>query len=392
MAPSADTLGNLRVALVHHWLVRMRGGEKVLEALCQMFPQADIYTLVFNPSEISAGIRQHRITTSWVQKLPWAKKHYTQYLPVFPLAIEQFDLSRYDLVVSSEAGVSKGVITRPETCHICYCHSPMRYVWSAYHVYLQAVPGVVRRRLIPFVMNYLRLWDVISSSRVDYYVANSRNVADRIWKYYRREAAVIYPPVATNDFVVANSVAEYYLAVGQLVPYKRFDLAVDAFNQLGRPLLIVGDGPEYSKLKKRAGKNIKLLGRTSDENLKEYLSRSRALISPGEEDFGMIAVEAHACGRPVIALARGGALEIVIPEVNGVFFEEETAVSLAEAVQRFESIEARFQPRIIQETARPFGKNRFEEEMRSFIVEKYREHGVRFQVGHRDYKSQSQRG
>ena len=386
MAPSADTLGNLRVALVHHWLVRMRGGEKVLEALCQIFPQADIYTLVFDPSEIPASIRQHRITTSWIQKLPWAKKYYTQYLPFFPFAIEQFELSGYDLVISSEAGVSKGVLTRPETCHICYCHTPLRYAWSAYHIYLQAVRSPFRRRLIPFVMNYLRLWDWVSSSRVDYYIANSQNVANRIRKYYRREAPVIYPPVATTDFGQAGAIEDYYLAVGQLVPYKRFDLAVDAFNQLGRPLLIVGDGPEYSRLQRKAGKNIKLLRRTSDEKLKECLSGGRALIFPGEEDFGMIAVEAHACGRPVIALARGGALEIVIPELNGIFFAEETASSLAEAVVRFESIEAKFQPRIIQETARPFREARFEREIRNFIFEKYQEHCDHFKVGRREYE------
>jgi glycosyltransferase involved in cell wall biosynthesis len=392
MAPSADTLGNLRVALVHHWLVRMRGGEKVLEALCQIFPQAHIYTLVFDPSEISESIRQHRITSSWIQKLPWAKKYYTQYLPFFPFAIEQFDLSGYDLVISSEAGVSKGVLTRPETCHICYCHTPMRYAWSAYHVYLQAVRSPFRRRLIPFVMNYLRLWDWVSSSRVDYYIANSQNVANRIRKYYRREAVVIYPPVATTDFGQAEAIEDYYLAAGQLVAYKRFDLAVEAFNQLDRPLIIVGEGPEYSKLKKKARKNIKLLGRTSDEELKKCLSQSRALIFPGEEDFGMITVEAHACGRPVIALAKGGALEVVIPEVNGVFFERETAVSLAEAVQGFESIEAKFQPRIIQETARLFGRERFEQQMRKFILEKYREHCSRFKVGWRECEPQNQRG
>jgi len=235
-------------------------------------------------------------------------------------------------------------------------------------------------------MNYLRLWDWVSSSRVDYYIANSQNVANRIRKYYRREAPVIYPPVATTDFGQAGAIEDYYLAVGQLVPYKRFDLAVDAFNQLGRPLLIVGDGPEYSRLQRKAGKNIKLLRRTSDEKLKECLSGGRALIFPGEEDFGMIAVEAHACGRPVIALARGGALEIVIPELNGIFFAEETASSLAEAVVRFESIEAKFQPRIIQETARPFREARFEREIRNFIFEKYQEHCDHFKVGRREYE------
>jgi glycosyltransferase involved in cell wall biosynthesis len=380
MSSTARALENLRVALIHHWLVRMRGGEKVLEALCLIFPQADIYTLVFDPCGISDTIKQHRITSSWIQKLPWAIRYYPHYLPLLPVALEHFDLSRYDLVISSESGFGKGVITHPEICHICYCHSPMRYAWSAYHAYSRVVRNRWKRKLISFILNYLRTWDVISSLRPDYFLANSQCVADRIRKYYRRDATVIYPPIATSEFCIAPNPLDYFLAAGQLVPYKRFDLAIDAFNQLGHPLWVVGDGPEYRSLKKQARKNIKFLGRTSDEELKHSLSYCRALIFPGEEDFGMIVVEAHACGRPVIALRRGGARETIIPEVNGLFFEEETVPSLMGAVRHFESVESKFQPELIRESAFSFSEGRFHREMVRFISEKIAEHRSRVKV------------
>ena len=383
MAPSAGILQDLRVALIHHWLVRMRGGEKVLESLCRLFPQADIYTLVFDPREIPDSIKHHPITTSWIQKLPWAITYYSQYLPLFPIAIEQFDLSAYDLVLSSDAAVGKGVITRPETCHICYCHTPPRYAWSAYHTYLQAIRNPWKRSLAAFLMCYLRTWDAVASGRVDYFVANSQTVSRRIQKYYRRNSAVIYPPVATSSLPTSSRLADYYLAVGQLSPYKRFDLAVDAFNELGRPLLIVGEGPEYSSLRKRARKNINFIGWTSDEVLKETLSQCRALVFPGEEDFGMIAVEAHACGRPVIALSRGGAVETVIPEVNGLLFEEETSASLVKAVRQFEAVESRFDPLTIRQTSATFSEEHFDQELTRFVCEKVQEHRDRFKVSRR---------
>jgi glycosyltransferase involved in cell wall biosynthesis len=382
---STVPLKDLRVAFVHHWLVGMRGGEKVLEALCRIVPQADVYTLVSEPAAISETIRQHRITTSWIQKLPRASQYYSHYLPFFPFAIEQFDLSGYDLVVSSDAVVSKGVITRPETCHICYCHTPMRYAWSAYHTYLRAIESSWKRRLVPFFMNYLRTWDLASAARVDYFVANSQTVANRIAKYYRRESQVIFPPVALSSFSIAQTKEDYFLAVGQLVPYKRFDLAIEAFNRLKYPLMIVGEGPEYSKLKKTAGDNIRFVGRLSDAELSRSLSRCRALVFPGEEDFGMVVVEAHACGRPVIALSRGGALETVIPEVNGLLFAEETAEGLTDAVQRFVSLESQFQSQLIRETAAPFDENRFSAEVNSFISDKTEEHQHRFKTAPRKW-------
>jgi len=383
---STVPLKDLRVALVHHWLVGMRGGEKVLEALCRLFPGADIYTLVSEPAAISETIKQHRITTSWIQKLPRASRYYPHYLPLFRFAIEQFDLSGYDLVVSSDAVVSKGVITRPETCHICYCHTPMRYAWSAYHTYLRAIESSWKRKLMHFFMNDLRTWDLASASRVDYFLANSQTVAHRIVKYYRREARVIFPPVAVSSFSVAQTIDDYFLVVGQLVPYKRFDLAVEVFNQLKYPLVIVGEGSEYSKLKRIARENIRFVGRLSDAELNRSLSRCRALVFPGEEDFGMVVVEAHACGRPVIALARGGALETVVPEVNGLLFAEETEPSLADAIQRFIARESQFKPQLIRETAAPFDENRFRAEVTSFISDKTEEHQLRFKITPRRWK------
>jgi glycosyltransferase involved in cell wall biosynthesis len=383
---STIPLNDLRVALIHHWLVGMRGGEKVLQAFCEIFPNADIFTLVLEPAAISETIKRHRISTSWIQKLPRASQYYSHYLPLFPFAIEQFDLSGYDIVISSDAVVSKGVITRPETCHICYCHTPMRYAWSAYHTYLRAVESSWKRKLMPFFMNYLRTWDLAAASRVDYFLANSQTVANRIAKYYRREAHVIFPPVALSRFSIAETIHNYFLAVGQLVPYKRFDLAIEVFNQLKYPLVIVGNGPEYPKLKRAAGENIKLVGRLSDAELNHSLSRCRALVFPGEEDFGMVVVEAHACGRPVIALARGGALETVLPGVSGILFGEETAQSLADAVQRFVCIESEFQPQLIRDTAAQFDENRFSAAVTAFITDKTEEHRHRFKIESRRWK------
>src|SRR5262245_1223166 len=375
-----DALKGLRIALVHHWLVGMRGGEKVLEALCRIFPEADIYTLVYEPTAVSETIKRHRITTSWIQRLPQAVQHYPRYLPLFPTAIEHFDLSAYDLVVSSDAVVSKGVVTRPEACHICYCHTPMRYAWSAYHTYLRALDTSWKRKLAPFFLNYLRTWDLAAASRVDYFVANSQTVANRVSKYYRRDAHVVFPPVAVSSFSMASTIDDYFLIVGQLVPYKRFDLAIEVFNQLKHPLVVVGTGPEYSRLKRNASRNVRFVGRISDAELNRCLSRCRALVFPGEEDFGMVVVEAHASGRPVIALARGGALETVIPDLNGMLFAEESAPSLAEAIHRFLTMESQFEPQLIRETAVPFSEDRFNAEMILFVSNKTEEHRRRFRV------------
>jgi glycosyltransferase involved in cell wall biosynthesis len=345
----------------------------VLEALCRIFPHADVFTLVGNRDYISDRLKGHNVTTSWLDRLPWAERHYALYAPLFPLAVEEFDLSDYQLVISSDAAVCKGVLTQPETCHVCYCHSPLRYAWNAYYVYRKSIENRLGRAVFSLSMHYLRQWDYAAATRVDHFVANSQNVASRIRKYYRRSATVIYPPIEISRFSINSITQDYYLAAGQLVPYKRFDLAIEAFNRLQLPLWIAGDGPEYRRLKRMAQRNINFLGRASDEDWARLLSQCRALVFPGEEDFGMVMVEANACGRPVIAFARGGALEVVVPELNGLLFNESTVSSLIAAIRRFESLEGGFMPLHIRETSLGFGYERFQDEITSYLEEKLRE-------------------
>jgi glycosyltransferase involved in cell wall biosynthesis len=294
------------------------------------------------------------------------------------LALEQFDLNDYDLVISSESGAAKGVLTRPHTCHICYCHTPMRYIWDMYHQY-RAKPGMgaVARLIFSVAAHYMRLWDYAAAARVDYFVANSRNVAARIGKHYRREATVINPPVDVSAGHISPKVEDYYLVVGQLVDYKRVDLAIEACNRLGRPLRIIGEGDEFERLRRLAGPTIEFLGHLSDQELRENYARCRALLFPGEEDWGIVPVEAQSFGRPVIAFGRGGALETVVggfpqdplaPEAStGVFFSEQSADSLAAAVRFFESNQSRFSPAVIRLHAERFDASRFKAEMRAFI-------------------------
>ncbi len=327
----------MKVAIIHYWLVGMRGGEKVLEALCRMFPDADIFTHAYRPKAISDTIRRHRVYTTWISRLPAATRLYQSYLPFMPQALEDLDLSPYDLVISSESGPAKGVIVRPDAIHLCYCHSPMRYLWDQYHVYRQS-SGPLKRLLMPPLFHRLRQWDVTSAARVDAFVANSNHVAARIRKYWRRDSTVVHPPVAVADFAPASAheVADFYLWVGELVSYKRPDLAVDAFNRLQKPLVMIGGGPELNRLKNQAGPSIRILGQVPFEVLKSHLARCRALVFPGEEDFGIVPVEAMASGRPVIAYARGGVLDTVVDGQTGLLFHEPRADSLMDAVHRFE--------------------------------------------------------
>ena len=372
----------MKVALVHDWLTGMRGGEKCLEVLCELFPDASLYTLLHNKGSVSETISRMRIETSFVQNLPFVTDHYRKYLPLFPTAIEQFDLTGFDLVISSSHCVAKGVITSPETCHICYCHTPMRYAWEMYYTYFSKNSlNPVVRWTVPFFMNYLRTWDERSSDRVDHFVANSQNVKRRIQKHYRRDAEVIYPPVDTGYFGMSKNQGEYFLVVSALVPYKRIDLAVLAFNELNLPLLIVGEGAEKKKLMKMAKKNIKFIDWQSGRELIGYYQQCSALIFPGEEDFGIVPVEAQACGKPVIAFGKGGATESVegaypghdlAPSHTGVFFHPQTAEALSVAVRRFES--ARFDPVRIREHALRFDKAVFKKEIREFIETKVAEH------------------
>lgn len=380
--PSSYSSDSARVAIVHYWLVTHRGGERVIEALAEMFPQADIFTLVYDPSGTSPVIRQHPIHTSFIQKLPFGRRFYRAYLPLFPLALEHFDLRGYDLVISSESGPAKGVLTDPETCHICYCHTPMRYVWNLYHDY-RATAGPVARLAMPLFMHYLRQWDQASAGRVDYFVANSENTARRVRRYFGREAHVIYPPVDTRRFTWSCSVDSYYLAVAEMVPYKRIDLAIEAFNRCGRKLLVVGEGPEWRRWRRLAKPNVEFLGRLESQALAKLYASCRALIFPGEEDFGIIPLEAQACGRPVIAYRRGGSLETVIaydgngsrnPEAcTGLLFPAQTVEALVEAVRLFESVEGRFDPAFIRAHAERFDTSRFKAEMQAFVNDKLAE-------------------
>jgi glycosyltransferase involved in cell wall biosynthesis len=375
----------MNIALVHDWLTGMRGGEKVLEVLCELFPDAKLFTLLHKEGSVSEIISRMEIKTSFVQNLPFSVNHYQKYLPLFPTAIEQFDLTGYDLVVSSSHCVAKGAITRPETCHICFCHTPMRYAWEMYYTYFSGNSfNPVIRWSIPFFMNYLRTWDERSSDRVDYFIANSHNVRRRIRKHYRRDAVVIYPPVDTDYFELSKMSkkrGEYYLIVSALVPYKRIDLAVLAFNELGLPLLIIGEGSEKKKLMRIAKENIRFMDWQNRSELRRFYSDCKALIFPGEEDFGIVPVEAQACGRPVIAFAKGGATESVkgtypdqkiTSSPTGVFFKPQTKEALVEAVKRFDSIE--FDPQKIRENALRFDRKLFKERIGQFIQKAYREH------------------
>ncbi|MCR9125577.1 MAG: glycosyltransferase [Rhodobacteraceae bacterium] len=327
-----------RVAIIHYWLVGMRGGEKVIEALCRMFPQAEIFTHVYLPDKVSPLIRSHKVHTTSIARLPLAGRLYPKYLPFMPRALEEIDLTGFDLVISSESGPAKGVIAPPDALHLCYCHSPMRYLWDQYHVYRKDA-GFVTRQVMPGLASKLRVWDTVSAARVDGFVANSRHVEQRIHSYWRRTADVVAPPVAVQDFqpVAPEQRGSFYLWAGELVSYKRPDIVIEAFNRLGLPLIVIGGPPKAErKLARNARDNIRFLGQVPFEKLRRYLACCKALVFPGEEDFGIIPVEAMASGRPVIAYGRGGALDTVIDRTTGLLFQDQTADGLVEAVRRFE--------------------------------------------------------
>jgi glycosyltransferase involved in cell wall biosynthesis len=357
----------MKVAIIHYWLVGMRGGEKVVEALLDLYPQADIYTHVFCKQDVTEKIAKRVIGTTFIQKLPKSLKFYQTYLPLMPYALEQLDLSQYDLIISSESGPAKGVITTPDAIHICYCHSPMRYVWDLYHEYKKDA-GNLKRILIAFFMHHIRLWDLASSYRVDYFIANSTYVNSRIKKFYRRKSQVIFPPVETSLYSISKrQVGDFYLIVAQLVGYKNTRLAIEAFNENSKKLIIIGTGPEYVSLNKIAKKNIVFLGNQSFESIKTHFSICKALIFPGLEDFGMVPVEAMASGRPVIAFAKGGALDTIVEGKTGVFFNEPTVSSLNNAIMKFENCINEFVPSKIREHALKFDTSVFKKQFLDFV-------------------------
>jgi len=364
----------MKVAIIHYWLVNMRGGEKMLEALLEMFPQADIYTHVYNPKAVSALIKGRRVITSRINRLPFAKKLYQLYMPLMPNALMDFNLQQYDLVISSEAGPAKGVVPNPNAYHLCYCHSPMRYLWDMYHEYFRGTNPLVRffmKRLIPS----LRLWDISSSNLVDRFVTNSHYVAQRIRRIYNREAEVVYGPVPVERFfAIERSPSDYYLFFGQITGYKRADIAIEACIKSGRKLIIAGAGA--------AGKNtgkykknglIYFTGRVSDDEAVGLFAGARALLYPGIEDLGLVPIEAQAAGCPVIAFREGGAVETVQENVTGIFFDEQTPESLIKAMDRFEQIEVTFRERrLFNNHVRQFSKSAFIDRMHRVLEEKRR--------------------
>lgn len=370
----------MRVALVHDWLNGMRGGEQVLRAIASIFPRVTIYTLFCDPEKISADLKKHEIKTSFIQNLPKRKQHYRYYLPFFPRAIERFRFDETDVLISSSHCVAKGAVGSDYTLHICYCHSPMRYVWDRFGDYFPREKlNPVKYMIISKLASRLRKWDVQSARRVDLFIANSQFVRQRIENCYGRPARVIYPPVDVDYFTPGSTgEGEYYLVAGALVPYKKIDLVVEAFRGLGRKLVVIGDGPDFSRLVNNAPRNVSFTGWVDRESLRDYYRECRALIFPGVEDFGIVPVEAQACGKPVIAFGEGGVLETVsgsfVDEADGghdsqtgIFFRSQTTEALCKALKLIES--RHFNPLTIRESVMRFSEKRFFDELNGFLTE-----------------------
>ncbi len=360
----------MRVALVHDWLTGMRGGEKVLEAFCERFPEAPIYTIVHRPGSVSASIESHPIVTSFVQRLPGGASSYQRYLPLLPAAIERFDLRGFDLVLSTSHCVAKGARVHPGSLHLCYCHTPMRYVWPAYEEYFgDGRIGAPASWVMPVLASWLRTWDVASVPRVDSFAANSAHVAARIRRWYGRASRVIHPWVDTERFrlPVVKAQEPYDLILSALVPYKRIDVAIEAYRGRDDELVIAGSGVERERLMRLAPRNVRFLGWLSPEETVKLVQGCRFLLFPGEEDFGIVPVEAMACGKPVIALGRGGVLETVRSGETGIFFDEPTPAAVRTAIDRAGAI--RWDEAVIRNQAERFGRKRFEAEIDAWLAE-----------------------
>jgi len=364
----------MKIAIVHYWLVNMRGGEKVIEALLEMFPGADIFTHVYEPKAISSIISRSRVFTSRINRLPFAKKLYQLYMPLMPNALMDFNLQDYDLVISSEAGPAKGVVPNPNAYHICYCHSPMRYLWDMYHEYFRGTNPLVRffmKRLIPS----LRIWDITSANLVDCFIANSAYVAKRISHYYNRQAMVIHPPVDIEKFLsIERTPKDFYLFFGQLTGYKRADIAIEACIKSGRKLVVAGAGAKKKNIRQYEKTGlVTFMGRVCDEDISNLFASAKALLFPGIEDFGIIPVEAQAAGCPVIAYRDGGALETVKENVTGLFFDEQTPQALIAAMDHFERNEVTFTSReVFKEYVQQFSRAAFIEQIQKILAEKKR--------------------
>ncbi|ACC72863.1 glycosyltransferase family 4 protein [Paraburkholderia phymatum] len=363
----------MKVAIVHDWLVVSGGAEKVLQNIIECFPNADLFSLV-DFMEDRACIKGKPVNTSFIQRLPFARKRYRAYLPLMPIAIEQLDLSAYDLVISSSHAVAKGVLTGPNQMHVSYVHSPIRYAWDLQHQYLREshLTAGLKSAMARVLLHYIRGWDSRSANGVDHLLANSKFIARRIRKAYQRDATVIYPPVDLSHMPLREKKEDFYVTASRMVPYKRIDLIVKAFSQTPeRRLVVIGDGPEMKKIKAAAGDNVTILGHQPFDVLVDHLQRARAFVFAAEEDFGISVVEAQACGTPVVAFGRGGALESVLglprERPTGVFFKEQTTESLLEAVDRFEKYSGLFDPRQCRRNAERFSSERFKTALMSFI-------------------------
>lgn len=365
----------MKIAVVCDWLVTYAGAERVLEQILYIYPQADLYSVVdFIPENQRGFIKHKKVQTTFIQNLPFAQKKYRNYLPLMPLAIEQLDLSKYDLVISSSHAVAKGVLTGPNQLHISYVHSPIRYAWDLQHQYLResGLDKGLKGWLTKYLLHKIRMWDYRTANGVDTFIANSNFIAKRIKKVYRREAKVIYPPVNIEGFNLRENKEDFYLTASRMVPYKKMDLIVEAFTKMPeKKLIVIGDGPDFKKIQNKAGKNIKLLGYQPFEILKDYMQRAKAFVFAAEEDFGITPVEAQACGTPVIAFGRGGALETIRGLDNdlptGVFFAEQTVPCLIKAVKDFEENYGKIVPKACRENALRFSNERFCSEFKEFV-------------------------
>ncbi len=361
----------MKVAIVHDYLNQYGGAEKVVEALHEIFPDAPIYTSIFQPKNLPAGFSTFDVRPSFMQHLPFIKRHFKKYLLCFPSAIESFDLSGFDLVLSSSSAFAKGVRVPENVCHICYCYSPMRFVWDSEAYLSRENINPFFKLILPWVLARLKRWDINTVKRVHYFIGISDHIRNRIKLVYHRNADVIFPPVEISSFYISDVHEDYFLVLSRLNAYKRVDLVIEAFNQLGLPLIIIGAGPYMDTLKKMANSNIRFLGKVSQDEVAHYLSKSRGLIFSGLEDFGIAPVEAMASGKPIIAYAGGGALETVVDGTTGLFFKEQTPESLIEAIEKFTTME--FDPKIIRRHAEKFDKEIFKSKISAYVSEKFTE-------------------
>ena len=367
----------MKKALIHDWFSTYAGAEKCVESFTDIWDNFEIYSLIdfLSDSDRDKILKGKRVHTSFIQKLPFAKDKYRNYLPLFPLAIEQFDLSGYDVVLSSSHAVAKGVLTHSNQLHIAYVHTPIRYAWDLYHQYLResGLDRGLKGMLAKYFLHKIRIWDASTANRVDHYVANSRYIARRIKKTYGKLSDVIYPPVDVDKFTLREAKEEFYLTASRMVPYKKIDLIVEAFSQTDKKLLVIGDGPDMAKIKSKAGKNVELLGFADDETMADLMGRAKAFVFAAEEDFGITPVEAQACGTPVICFGRGGARETVLDGESGLYFMEQNTKELLAAVAKFEQNYDKFEPVKIRENSLKFSRARFEAEIKSYVEKKYEE-------------------